>query len=139
MLALLGVSPGQRLSRDQLIATLWPERDTEGGRNLLKVATYVGFATALSAFVFAAFMLVKTIAFGDPARGFPTLIVVISFLGGLQLMAIGVLGEYLARLFVESKGRPLYIVDELRAPAGATQLPWSRPRVEHASARSQIA
>ncbi len=105
----------------------------------LKVATYVGFATALSAFVFAAFMFAKTLVFGDPARGFPTLIVVISFLGGLQLMAIGVLGEYLARLFVESKGRPLYLVDELRAPSQAPQLPWSRPRVEQTAARSQIA
>ena len=105
----------------------------------LKVATYVGFATAFSAFAFAAFMLAKTLVFGDPARGFPTLIVVISFLGGLQLMAIGVLGEYLARLFVESKGRPLYLVDELHAPSQAVQLPWSRPRVEHAAARSQIA
>jgi glycosyltransferase involved in cell wall biosynthesis len=104
----------------------------------LKVATYVGFATALSAFAFAAFMLVKTLALGDPVPGFPTLIVVISFLGGLQLMAIGVLGEYLARLFVESKGRPLYLVDELRAPSQAAQTPWSRARVEHAPARSQV-
>jgi glycosyltransferase involved in cell wall biosynthesis len=105
----------------------------------LKVATYVGFGTAFSAFAFAAVMFVKTLAFGDPARGFPTLIVVISFLGGLQLMAIGVLGEYLARLFVESKGRPLYLVDELHAPSQAVQRPWSRPRVENAAARSQSA
>jgi polyisoprenyl-phosphate glycosyltransferase len=105
----------------------------------LKVATYVGFATAFSAFAFAAFMFVKTLAFGDPARGFPTLIVVISFLGGLQLMAIGVLGEYLARLFVEAKGRPLYLVDEKRTPALAAQRPWSRARVEQPSARSQTA
>jgi glycosyltransferase involved in cell wall biosynthesis len=105
----------------------------------LKVATYVGFVTAFSAFAFAAFMFVKTLAFGDPARGFPTLIVVISFLGGLQLMAIGVLGEYLARLFVESKGRPLYLVDESRAPSQTLQLPWSRARAEQANVRSQIA
>ena len=105
----------------------------------LKVATYVGFATALSAFAFAAFMFAKTLAIGDPARGFPTLIVVISFLGGLQLMAIGVLGEYLARLFVESKGRPLYLVDESRAPSQALQPSWNRKRVEQAAARSQIA
>jgi glycosyltransferase involved in cell wall biosynthesis len=105
----------------------------------LKVATYVGFATALSAFAFAAFMLAKTLAFGDPARGFPTLIVVISFLGGLQLMAIGVLGEYLARLFVEAKGRPLYLVDENRAPSQAAQRPWSRALVEQAAVQSQIA
>lgn len=107
----------------------------------LKVATYVGFATAASAFLFAAAMLAKTLAFGDPVRGFPTLIVVISFLGGLQLMAIGVLGEYVARLFVEAKGRPLYLVDEFRAPAPATAAatPWSRPRPEHAVPRTHIA
>jgi polyisoprenyl-phosphate glycosyltransferase len=105
----------------------------------LKVATYVGFATAFSAFAFAAFVFAKTLLFGDPARGFPTLIVVISFLGGLQLMAIGVLGEYLARLFVESKGRPLYLVDKLHAPSQAVQLPRSRSHVEHAIARSQVA
>ena len=105
----------------------------------LKVATYVGFATAFSSFAFAAFMFAKTLAFGDPARGFPTLIVVVSFLGGLQLMAIGVLGEYLARLFVESKGRPLYLVDQLRRPSQAVQPSWSRPRVDIAAARSQTA
>jgi len=105
----------------------------------LKVATYVGFATAASSFLFAAFMFVKTLALGDPVSGFPTLIVVISFLGGLQLMAIGVLGEYLARLFVESKGRPLYLVDELRAPTPGVRLPWSRTRVEHAPAKTNIA
>lgn len=105
----------------------------------LKVATYVGFATAVSAFLFAAFIFAKTIALGDPARGFPTLIVAISFLGGLQLMAIGVLGEYVARLFVEAKGRPLYLVDEFHAPAQGASLPWSRERAGRAEARSQLA
>jgi len=105
----------------------------------LKVATYVGFATAASSFVFAAYMFVKTLALGDPVSGFPTLIVVISFLGGLQLMAIGVLGEYLARLFVESKGRPLYLVDKLHSPTSGVRLPWSRARVEHAPAKTHIA
>jgi glycosyltransferase involved in cell wall biosynthesis len=105
----------------------------------LKVATYVGFATAASSFAFAAYMFVKTLVLGDPVSGFPTLIVVISFLGGLQLMAIGVLGEYLARLFVESKGRPLYLVDELRAPTSGVRLPWSRARDENAPTNTHIA
>jgi polyisoprenyl-phosphate glycosyltransferase len=105
----------------------------------LKVATYVGFVTAASSFLFAAFMFAKTLALGDPARGFPTLIVVICFLGGLQLMAIGVLGEYVARLFVEAKGRPLFLVDEFRAPTQGATLPWSRERAGHAAARSHIA
>ncbi len=97
----------------------------------LKVATYVGLATALSAFVYAAFILLKTLVLGDPARGFPTLIVMLAFLGGLQLMAIGVLGEYVGRLFVEAKGRPLYLVDELHAPTHATRVQGSRGLVEH--------
>ncbi|MGH8204180.1 MAG: glycosyltransferase family 2 protein [Steroidobacteraceae bacterium] len=105
----------------------------------LKVATYVGFMTAVCACLFAAFMLAKTIALGDPVRGFPTLIVVISFLGGLQLMAIGVLGEYVARLFVEAKGRPLYLVDEFHAPAQGASLSWSRGRAGQDQARSHIA
>jgi glycosyltransferase involved in cell wall biosynthesis len=89
----------------------------------LKIATYVGFATAATAFLFAGYMIAKTLAFGEQVRGFPTLIAVISFLGGLQLMAIGVLGEYVARLFVEAKGRPLYLVDKFHAPAQAATQP----------------
>jgi glycosyltransferase involved in cell wall biosynthesis len=105
----------------------------------LKVATYVGFLTALAAFSYAIFVLVKTLAFGDPVRGFPTLIVVISFLGGLQLMAIGVLGEYLGRLFVEAKHRPLYLVAEYRAPAVAAATPWSRAVAGPVAAASSAA
>jgi glycosyltransferase involved in cell wall biosynthesis len=96
----------------------------------LKVATYVGFLTALSAFVYAAFVFTKTLLLGDPVPGFPTLIVVISFLGGLQLMAIGVLGEYVGRLFVEAKNRPLYLVEELHPPASSPRVAWSRGFVE---------
>ena len=76
----------------------------------LKVASYVGFATALLAFVYGAFVIGKTLLFGDVVRGYPTLIVVVLFLGGLQLMALGIIGEYLARMFIEVKGRPLYLV-----------------------------
>lgn len=96
----------------------------------LKVATYVGFLTALSAFVYAAFVFVKTLLLGDPVPGFPTLVVLISFLGGLQLMAIGVLGEYVGRLFVEAKNRPLYLVEETHPPVQAPRVPWSRGVVE---------
>jgi glycosyltransferase involved in cell wall biosynthesis len=82
----------------------------------LKVATYLGFATALWAFGYATFFLAKTLVFGDPIQGFPTLIVTVLLLGGLQLMATGVIGEYLGRLFLETKCRPLYLVQEFRAP-----------------------
>jgi glycosyltransferase involved in cell wall biosynthesis len=82
----------------------------------LKAASYVGFATALFAFLYAVYFVVKTLLFGDPARGFPTLVTLILFLGGLQLMALGIIGEYLARMFIEVKQRPLYLVQQ-RLPA----------------------
>lgn len=81
----------------------------------LKLATYVGLASASAAFVYAGYFLVKTLLMGESVRGFPTLIVVVLLLGGLQLMATGIVGEYLARLFVESKGRPLYLIDRYHA------------------------
>ncbi len=104
----------------------------------LKVATYVGFLTALSAFIYAAFVFVKTLLLGDPVPGFPTLIVVISFLGGLQLMAIGVLGEYVGRLFVEAKNRPLYLIEEMHSPAQAPRTSWNRGVVEAIAHESPV-
>ncbi|MGH8250095.1 MAG: glycosyltransferase family 2 protein [Steroidobacteraceae bacterium] len=104
----------------------------------LKVATYAGFLTAMSAFVYASFILVKTLVLGDPVRGFPTLIVVISFLGGLQLMAIGLLGEYVGRLFIEAKQRPLYLVEEFHAPLLTSRMTWSRGVVDPIANESSI-
>ncbi len=77
----------------------------------LKVATYVGFLSASLAFFYGFYFFVKTLILGDVVQGFPSLIVTILFLGGLQLMGIGVLGEYVGRLFMESKNRPLYLLD----------------------------
>ena len=82
----------------------------------LRLASYAGFLTALSAFVYALFLLVKTLMVGDSVKGFPTLILTILILGGLQLMAMGIIGEYLGRLFMESKNRPLYLLDEYQPP-----------------------
>jgi glycosyltransferase involved in cell wall biosynthesis len=82
----------------------------------LRLASYAGFLTAFSAFVYALFLLVKTLTFGDTVKGFPTLILTILILGGLQLMAMGIIGEYLGRLFMESKHRPLFLIDEYLAP-----------------------
>lgn len=88
----------------------------------LKVATYVGFVSAVGAFLYALQFLVKALTVGDPVAGFPTLIVSILGLGGLQLMATGILGEYIGRLFIESKQRPLYLIDQY-APATAAPSP----------------
>jgi glycosyltransferase involved in cell wall biosynthesis len=54
----------------------------------------------------------KTLIVGDPTTGFPTLIIVMLFLGGIQLLSLGIIGEYVARIFVETKGRPVYIASE---------------------------
>ncbi|MFN3842036.1 MAG: glycosyltransferase family 2 protein [Rehaibacterium terrae] len=80
----------------------------------LRVATYVGLLTSLLAFAFGVWIVLKTLLWGDPVAGYPSLMVVILFLGGIQLMALGILGEYLGRLYDEAKQRPLYLVDEWR-------------------------
>jgi glycosyltransferase involved in cell wall biosynthesis len=76
----------------------------------LKIATYIGLLTALGAFTYGGFIIYKTLAYGDPVRGYPSLMVVILFLGGIQLMGIGIIGEYLGRMFNETKRRPLYLL-----------------------------
>lgn len=76
----------------------------------LKVATYAGIVIALMSFVYAAIIVFKTLAYGDPVRGYPSLITIVLFLGGVQLLALGVLGEYVGRMFNETKRRPIYFV-----------------------------
>jgi glycosyltransferase involved in cell wall biosynthesis len=77
----------------------------------LKIASYIGLITALGAFVFSLIIIYRTIVLGDPVKGYPSLMVVILFLGGIQLIGIGIIGEYLSRIFGETKGRPLYLVN----------------------------
>ncbi|MNY39223.1 hypothetical protein D3C86_1738990 [compost metagenome] len=57
------------------------------------------------------FFFIKALILGDAVQGFPTLIVSMLFLGGLQLLCMGMLGEYVARIFTETKGRPIYLID----------------------------
>jgi polyisoprenyl-phosphate glycosyltransferase len=76
----------------------------------LKVATYVGLVVAILAIVYGFYMIIKTIIFGNPVPGFPSLLVAILFFGGLQLIFLGIIGEYLGRTFNEVKQRPLYLV-----------------------------
>jgi len=81
----------------------------------LRLATYVGLATACTAFVFALWVIGKAMMYGDPVAGWPTMMAVILFLGSVQLVALGVIGEYLGRLYEESKQRPLYLVRDWRS------------------------
>ncbi len=77
----------------------------------LKVASYLGVLTSLGALLYGLVVLTKALLFGDPVPGYPSLMVVMLFLGGLQLLAIGIVGEYLGRMFIETKQRPLYLLN----------------------------
>ena len=72
----------------------------------------LGVLLCLIAFVFILVVLVKTLAFGDPVGGWPSMICVILFLGGVQLLCIGILGQYLSKTYLETKRRPIYLVRE---------------------------
>lgn len=83
----------------------------------LRVASYVGFLSALGAFVYALYFFIKTLMWGESVKGFPTLIEIVLLLGGLQLMAIGIVGEYVGRMYLESKRRPIYLLDFFKPAA----------------------
>lgn len=76
----------------------------------LRLATYVGLLTALAAFGWGVWIIIRTLVWDDPVQGWPSLMTVVLFLGGLQLVALGIIGEYLGRLYMEAKQRPLYLV-----------------------------
>ena len=78
----------------------------------LKIATYLGLLTAAGAFAYGIYMVIDTLVHGNPVPGYPSLIVIILMLGGVQLVAIGIIGEYLGRIFNETKRRPLYFINE---------------------------
>lgn len=78
----------------------------------LRVWTYLGLAIAMLAFIFGLFVVGRTLMLGRDLPGYASLITVVLFLGGVQLIGLGVLGEYIGRLYGEAKGRPIYIVRE---------------------------
>lgn len=79
----------------------------------LKVSTYVGILVAILALLYAVVVIWKALVYSDPVRGYPSLMTVILFLGGVQLISVGVLGEYVGRIFNEVKRRPLYLLNQL--------------------------
>ncbi|TBR10895.1 MAG: glycosyltransferase [Lysobacter sp.] len=85
----------------------------------LRLATYLGLATAAFAFLYGMWVIAKALLWGDRVAGWPTMMAVILFLGGVQLIALGLIGEYLGRLYEESKQRPLYLIDEWKPGGGA--------------------
>jgi polyisoprenyl-phosphate glycosyltransferase len=76
----------------------------------LKLATYLGLVTAMVAFVYGIWVVIKALFYGDPVAGYPSLMAVMLFLGAVQLMTLGTIGEYLGRTSDETKRRPLYFV-----------------------------
>lgn len=76
----------------------------------LRVWTYIGLGVSVFAFLYAAWMIVDKIIWGNPVPGYPSLMTAILFLGGVQLIGIGVLGEYIGRIYIETKRRPKYII-----------------------------
>ena len=83
----------------------------------LRFSTVMGFVVSFIAFVYIVFIIVKTMVWGEPVTGYPTLMVTVLFLGGVQLIATGIIGEYLGRIFHETKHRPPYIVRECNGEA----------------------
>lgn len=78
----------------------------------LAIASVLGLVFCFVAFVMIIVIIVKTLAFGDPVGGWPSLICAVLMMGGLQLLALGVMGQYLAKTYLETKRRPIYIVRE---------------------------
>jgi glycosyltransferase involved in cell wall biosynthesis len=78
----------------------------------LRITPFWVFIESLIAFVYIVYLIIKTTLFGDPVAGYPSMMAVILFLGGIQLLSLGIIGEYIGRIFNETKQRPLYFVEE---------------------------
>ncbi len=76
----------------------------------LRMWTYIGLGVATIAFIYGAWMIIDKLVFGNPVAGYPSIFVSILFLGGIQLIGIGILGEYIGRIYIETKRRPRYLI-----------------------------
>ena len=79
----------------------------------LRLMTFLGITVSCAAMLYMLFTLIMSLIYGDPVAGYPTLITVMLFLGGTQLLALGIIGEYLGQIFHEIKHRPIYLIDEI--------------------------
>jgi len=89
----------------------------------LKIWTYIGLGTSAFAMLYAGLIILKTMLLGRDVPGYASLIVSVMFLGGVQLIGIGVLGEYIGRIYHEVKRRPVYLVRESRGSSGSVNSP----------------
>lgn len=78
----------------------------------LRISSFIGFVVSIVAFIYMCFVLFKTVFWGEEVQGYPTLVILILFLGGVQLISLGIIGEYLGKIFNETKMRPVYVVAE---------------------------
>ena len=78
----------------------------------LRLASILGLLISSIAFIYLLFVIGKTLLFGDPVAGYPSMISIILFMGGIQLVVLGIIGEYVGRIFYEAKKRPDYLVSE---------------------------
>ena len=76
----------------------------------LSVASAFGMLFLFIAFIMIVFIIAKTLIFGDPVAGYPSMMCVMFFIGGIQLFSIGVLGQYLSKTYLETKNRPIFII-----------------------------
>lgn len=82
----------------------------------LRLAVYIGLIVSISALVYGGVVIVDTLIYGNDVKGYPSLMVAILMLGGVQLITVGILGEYLGRSFMENKRRPLYFINHFQPP-----------------------
>ena len=78
----------------------------------LKLATGIGLVTAFASVLYLLFVVIQKLAFGIDVPGYATIVVLVLFLGGMQLFCLGILGEYLSKIYVQVKNRPIYILKE---------------------------
>ena len=76
----------------------------------LRISTVVGFIVSMLAFIYMIYVFIKALIWGDPVQGYPSLVILLLFLGGIQLLSLGIIGEYIGRIYNETKNRPDYIV-----------------------------
>jgi len=82
----------------------------------LRIWTYIGIFIAIFSFLYGSFIVLRTLIFGVDLPGYASMLTVILFLGGIQLVSVGIIGEYIGRVFIESKNRPLYVIESRYPP-----------------------
>lgn len=79
----------------------------------LRICSYLGLGVAFLALIYAVIIITKTLLYGDPVKGYPSLMAVVLFIGGIQLIGLGIIGEYLGRVYEETKQRPIYLTKQV--------------------------